>query len=288
MGMSIGICGYGWVGKAQHELFPNAVVYDEPLHLLYKDGERVDDKRWNTGLTEYLDDFVQVGRAAINACEVTFVAVPTPNTERGDLDTSIVEGVVDWCESEVIVIRSTCNPGTADKLKAETGKRIVTQPEYLGETVNHPLLDQNTRPFMILGGDPEDRRKVIETYQEAYNANITIRQVTNLEAEVIKLSENRAIAYKVAQCQELYDVCEAAGVDYYTVRDAVYGDDPRFNLWHTFVYPEARGMNSKCIPKDPIAWCAWAESLGVKPVITQTILEKNKEWVALNAVNRNS
>lgn len=252
----IGIVGYGWVGKAQHEMFPDAHVYDAPLEL--------------------------GSRTIINVCEVTFLAVPTPNLENGSLDTSIVEEVVDWCDSEVIVLRSTVQPGTADRLKAKTGKRIVTQPEYLGESTAHPLLDQSERPFMILGGDPPDRRKVIEAYQEVYNANISIRQVTNLEAEVIKLSENRAISFKVAQAQELYDACQAAGVDYYTVRDAVYGDDPRFNLWHTFVYPDQRGMDSKCIPKDVIAWCAWAESVGYNPAITQAILEKNQEWVASN------
>jgi UDPglucose 6-dehydrogenase len=237
------------------EMFPDAHMYDEPLKL--------------------------GSRAIINECEIVFVAVPTPNREDGALDTSIVEEVVGWCDAEVIVIRSTCQPGTADRLK-KLGKRIVTQPEYLGESVAHPLLDQGERPFMILGGDKADTRKVIEAYQEVYNANINIRQVTNLEAEVIKLSENRAIAYKVAQCQELYDVCQSAGVDYYTVRDAVYGDDPRFNLWFSFVYPEKRGMDSKCIPKDVIAWAAWAETVGYDPQITNALLAKNKEWNALN------
>lgn len=234
------------------ELFPESTVYDEPL---------------NIGT-----------RALVNFCEVAFVCVPTPNLHDGSLDVSIVEDVVSWCEADLIVLRSTVNPGTADKLKT-LGKRIVTQPEYLGETTAHPLLDQGNRPFMVLGGEPEDRRKVIEVYQEVYNANISIRQVTNTEAEIIKLSENRAIAFKVAQCQELYDACEAAGADYYTIREAVYGDDPRFNLWHTFVYPEKRGMESKCIPKDVYAWAAWAESLGYNPAITKALLKKNKGWI---------
>jgi UDPglucose 6-dehydrogenase len=165
-------------------------------------------------------------------------------------------------------------------------------PEYLGETAAHPMLKMSERPFMVLGGDPPDRRKVIEAYQGVYNANIAIRQVTNKEAEVIKLSENRAIAHKVAEIQELYDACEAAGVDYYTVRDAVYGDDPRFNLWFSFVYPERRGMDSKCIPKDVLAWKAWAESLGYTPSVTQAILDRNEQWTGKannpNAINSDS
>jgi UDP-glucose 6-dehydrogenase len=142
------------------------------------------------------------------------------------------------------------------------------------------MLDPRTRQWIILGGWKEDTRKVIEVYQQAYNANTMIRQVTAYEAEVIKLTENRAISYKVAQIQELYDVCEKAKIDFYIIRDAVYGDDPRFNLWWTFVYPDKRGFNSKCIPKDVYAWCAWAESLGYAPEITRALLERNKKWIS--------
>lgn len=268
MSEKVGIIGLGWVGKAQHELFPDAFVYDEPqlLEVHIRNRQAV----------------LRAGRAAINMCDVSFICVPTPSTDSGVLDTSIVEEVVSWCESNVIVIRSTVNPGDSDRFKKRYDKRIVTQPEYLGETPNHPMLNPKERPFMVLGGDPEDRRRVIEAYHSAYNANISIRQVSNLEAEVIKLSENRAIMYKVMECQELYDVCEAAGVDYYTIRDAVYGDDPRFNLWFSFVYPDNRGTNSKCIPKDPLAWVAWAESVGVEPQIMKAMLAKNEDYMKQN------
>jgi UDPglucose 6-dehydrogenase len=175
---------------------------------------------------------------AEDKCDVAFICVPTP-LKDGKLDTSIVEEAIKNCQEDLIICRSTVMPGTCDKL-SKLGKHIVFQPEYLGETVNHPMTDQKTRPFIILGGEPADRRKVIELYQKCYNANISIRQVTNYEAEIIKMTENRMIAFKVAQCNELYDVCEVANVDYYTIRDAVFSDDPRANLWFSFVYPEKR------------------------------------------------
>lgn len=245
--MKTAVIGEGWVGKSMIELFPDSVVFDGPK---------------------------EIGSVALaNDCDVAFVCVPTPNREDGSLDTSIVERVVDWSESDLIVIRSTVNPGTTDELKKKTGKHIVVQPEYLGETPKHPMLNPAERQFMIIGGEPEDRRKLINLYTGVYNANIAIRQVSALEAEVIKLSENRAIMFKVAQCQELYDACESAGVDYYTVRDSVYGDDPRFDLWFSFIFPEARGANSKCIPKDVLAWAAWAES----SPLTDSLLQYNQE-----------
>lgn len=207
--------------------------------------------------------------------EVAFVCVPTPPGIGGALDTSIAETIIRDCREPLIIVRSTVMPGTAAKFP---GKHVVIHPEYLGETVAHPF-SETARPFMILGGETDDRRAAIALYQTVYNANIRIREVTAYEAEVIKLSENRAIAFKVAQCQELYDVCQAAGLNYNTIREAVYGDDPRFNLWWTFVYPEARGFNSKCIPKDVYAWAAWAESLGYDPVVTRTMLAVNDGYI---------
>lgn len=257
--MKITVIGNGWVGKAMMSLFPDAYLYSHGIGT----------------------------KEEANKSNIAFICVPTPNKEfvpgkingEAELDMSIVEEVVSWCTCPLLVMRSTVNPGTCDALSSKFKRRIVMQPEYLGETVNHPMTNQKERPFIIIGGKPEDRRKVIEVYQNVYNANTKIRQVTALEAEWIKLSENRAIAFKVAQCQELYDVCEKAGVDYYTIRDAVYGDDPRFNLWFTFIYPEKRGFKSKCIPKDVYAWCAAAESLGYKPEITRALLGRNRKWI---------
>jgi UDPglucose 6-dehydrogenase len=248
----IKIYGYGWVGKAMKTLFPDALIHDPQQNFINE---------------EFAD--------------VSFICVPTLLKDN-KLDCSIVEEVVKGCNSSLIIIRSTVMPGTCDRLE-KLGKNIVFQPEYLGETINHPMTVQKDRPFMVLGGRPENRQRVIELYQNVYHANITIRQVTNYEAEVIKLSENRAIAYKVAQCQELYDACQKAGIDYYTIRDAVYGDDPRFNLWWTFVYPNKRGFNSKCIPKDVYGWATWAESVGYKPELTLKLLKENDKFINNNS-----
>lgn len=263
MGKSVGIVGFGWVGKSMHKLFPEALVYDSNQETL--------DSSVIKNIAKDMNE--------INNCDVAFVCVPTPNKKDGSLDSSIVESVIKECECPLIVIRSTVQPGTSDALKKKYNKHIVTQPEYLGETPSHPMIDPRTRQFLILGGDQKDRKALIDLYATVYNANVSIRQVSNKEAEVIKLSENRAIAFKVAQCQELYDVCEKAKVDYYVVRDAVYSDDPRFNLWFTFIFPDKRGFNSKCIPKDVYGWCAWAESLNYDPKLTRAMLEVNERYI---------
>lgn len=246
------IIGKGWVGKAMYELFPHSYIYTHKIGT----------------------------KEEVRKSDIVFVCVPTPVINKGKLDTSIVEDCMSWIGTRpLIVVRSTVNPGDCDKWEHKYKCRIIMQPEYLGETPSHPMLDPKTRPFLIIGGSKDNRQELIELYQTVYNANISIRQVSNLEAEIIKLSENRAIAFKVAQCQELYDICNKCEVDYYTIRDAVYGDDPRFNLWWTFVFPDKRGFNSKCIPKDVYAFSAWAEKLNYNPKITKAILDKNEEWI---------
>lgn len=250
--MKVGILGgKGFVGRAMQKLFPDALLFG-------RDAKQSD----------------------IDSCDAIFVSVPTDLKEIGQvLDTSIVEDVVSKCNSPLIIIRSTLNPGTCDYLEQKYKKNIVMMPEYVGETIAHPLLEEAKRPFLIIGGKKENRRKVVELMQSVYNSNITIRQVTNIEAEVIKLSENRAIAFKMMQIQELYDVCEKAGLDFYTIRDAVYGDDPRFNLWFTFVYPDKRGFNnSKCLRKDVPAFAMWAESIGIDPELTWALIRKSNDY----------
>jgi UDPglucose 6-dehydrogenase len=244
------IYGAGWVGKAVKGLFPDALVYDPHLGLL------------DTGLADF-------------GC----ICVPTPLKSDGSLDASIVEDVVKNAKEEILIIRSTVNPGDCDRWTKLYKKNIVFQAEFLGETPNHPLLDETKRQFIVIGGEPQLRRKVIDLYATVYNSNITIRQLTLYEAEIAKLTENRAIGFKVMQLHELYEACEKAGVDYYTIRDTVYGDDPRFNLWFSFIYANNLGFDSsKCLKKDIPAWAAWAESIGYNPEITNLLVKKSREY----------
>src|SRR5438552_2471956 len=100
---SVAIVGYGAVGRGIHQLFPDAVIYDEPIGVGSRD--------------------------EVNASEYAFVAVPTPRNPDGSCDTAIVEGVVSWIQSGTIILRSTVAVGTTDRLVQSTGKRLVFQPE---------------------------------------------------------------------------------------------------------------------------------------------------------------
>lgn len=251
----ITIVGYGVVGRAMHALFPDALIYN---------GEKNP-----VGKLKYKD---------INKADAAFICVPTPTKESGHCDTSIVEDVVSKLTTPLIIIRSTIEPGTTDMLSKKYGKNIVFCPEYVGETIAHPLTNEKNRQFLILGGEKKNTNKAIEVFKMVYNASVKIRQMTAIEAEVTKYLENRHIAFTVAECNEAYDLCKALGVDYNNVREAVFQDDPRMSPYWTFVYPNNRGFKSKCIPKDIYAIVAKAKDAGFTMEITEKILEVNEKW----------
>lgn len=239
----------GWVGRSMVKLFPDTYQYTSKIGT----------------------------KEEVNKRDIAFICTPTP-FDGYRLDVSIIEEIMKWIKCPLIIIRSTVNPGDCDKWQIKYGKKIVFIPEYLGETPNHPLLDPKSHDFLIIGGETDYKREVIDLLMTVYNANTKIRETTLLEAEVIKLTENRAIAFKVMQMHELHDVCEKAGVNYNTIRMAVYNDDPRFNLWFTAIYKQKGFNNSKCLRKDVPAWCAWAESIGYTPKLTRALVTRSNEY----------
>jgi UDPglucose 6-dehydrogenase len=253
--MRIGIVGYGHVGKAIHALFPDAVVYDAPKEMGSK--------------------------AKVNNCEIVFVCVPTPSLPDGTCDTSIVEEVVVWLTAKVIVIRSTVPVGFTDAMKELTGKRIVFQPEYYGETIDHHFSDLRHRTWLTFGGSGDDVGLVIRAYQQVYNAEVRIRQTDARTAEMAKYMENCFLALKVTFCNEFYDIAGAHGIDYNELRE-VWLEDPRIGRSHTFVYEDNRGYGGKCLPKDVSALIGMADEKAVNSDLMKSVQHKNNNLCAKN------
>ncbi len=246
---SVAIVGVGAVGRAMRGLFPEAVLYDEPLGL--------------------------GAREQVNRCRFAFVCVPTPADASGACDTSIVEGVVRWIESEFIVIRSTVSPGTTERLARTYGKRVVFQPEYgPGETPDHPYADVRDIPWMILGGPRPWTVPVCDLHKRVVNSNVVIQQTDATTAELAKYMENAFLAMKVAFCNEFYDLAGAAGVDYNELRE-LWLLDPRIGRSHTWVHPDDRGFGGKCLPKDLSAVLSTADDLEVPAVLLRAVAESN-------------
>lgn len=246
----IGIVGFGFVGRSMKQVFgDDAITYD------VKDGPP--------------------GRARINACDVVFVCVPTPVNEDGACDTSVVEECVGWIDAPQIVLRSTVRPGTTERLRRQTGKRVIFQPEYIGETPAHPMVDARKHEFIVLGGPTAETSLVADLYAGYYHSDVRFYFTDSTTAEVVKYMENAFYAAKVIFCNEFYDIARAHGVDYNELRE-VWLADPRISRDHTFVYPDNRGFSGKCLPKDVSAIIHSSLGRGMVPSLLQAIMAINE------------
>ena len=247
----VGIVGYGHVGRAMKELFLDAVVYDKYLMI----GSEED----------------------INKCNIAFICVPTPMGRDGRCDVSCVDEVLSWLNTDVIIIRSTVPVGYTREKAEKLNKRIVFQPEYYGETHNHPLANLQNRKWIVLGGVTEDISLVLKEYKKVYTAEIQIIKTDSDTAEMAKYMENAYLATKVIFCNEMYDIAHAYGIDYDELRE-IWLMDPRINSSHTFVYEDDRGYGGSCFPKDMYALKKIAENKNIDCGLISAVIEKNKKY----------
>ena len=238
------------VGGIMHQLFPDAVMYDEPKGI----GTREE----------------------VNDTDFAFVCVPTPKLESGKCDTSIVDDVLTWLNpKQVIILRSTVPVGYTYKKYFNSDKDIIFQPEYFGETPNHPFANPYNRSWITLGGNPKLTSKVADLYQTVFTSDLIINQVNSQTAELAKYMENSFYSVKVTFCNQFYDLAKAMGVDFHQLTET-WLLDPRIGRSHTDVYPDKRGYGGKCLPKDTAAIIYQGDKLGVNMSLLKAAEEANQ------------
>jgi UDPglucose 6-dehydrogenase len=188
---------------------------------------------------------------------------------------------VAWVQAPLIIVRSTVAPGTTDRLRDKYNKRIVFQPEYLGETPAHVFGNMAEREFVVLGGTPEDVSAAADFYKHYYNSLVRFYFCDAVTAELCKYMENAFYAVKVTFVNEFYDIAQAHGVDFNVLRE-MWLADTRISRDHTFVYPDSRGFSGKCLPKDCNAIVRSCEERGCEPKFMKACLAINDEFRRLN------
>ena len=243
------------------------------IKSFFKDQPNIDVKVYDTNMS--CTNFTSIKDLNAWEADYAFIAVPTPMSEDGSCDTSIVEDMIHRVDAGVYIIRSTVSPGTTDRLaRAYTAKNIVFSPEYFGETANHPLNDMSERAFHILGGSSDATALVCELYKEVYQDCI-FYCVDATTAEVIKYAENAYLGTKVVFVEELKCICDAIGVDFWKVREG-WLLDPRINRSHTLPGKEGfAGFGGKCLPKDINAIAVASKRAGYYPHFIQAVLDNN-------------
>lgn len=269
--MVVGVIGNGFVGHAMTLLRPGVevLVWDitpdkcEPIGLGFK-------------------QFVEQS-------EVVFVAVPTPMNPDGTCHLNIVENVVSKVRTHdqnvPIVLRSTVLPGTCDNLD------VSFMPEFLTEKNWHE--DFKCCEQWIIGThEPSLVSKLVHMFSQAHAAGcINNKQVIHMQpaqAEMIKYIKNCFLATKVSFFNEMYQTCQAIGVDFELTRQ-IACDDTRIGHGHSTVpgHDGKRGYGGTCFPKDTNALLRFMEQHGVISHVLSGAVTRNemidrveKDWIS--------
>lgn len=233
------LIGYGWVNQYMGKYFKNAHYVTNDGVIRSQDGETI------------IRDTNQIGINGLHY-DLAIIGVPTPmNKETGQCDTSIVENVVENYAPIVdnFLIKSTVEIGTTDRLSKKYNARIAMSPEYVGETLGHPLLEARRDAFQIIGGEPDVANTIAEFFYKVLHASAPIFLCTAKEAEIIKYCENMWIMRRVDYWNDVYEIAETMGASFNAIREGLVLD-PRMSRTHSFVYKDNRGWSGKCLPKD--------------------------------------
>lgn len=270
----IGIVGQGFVGSAVYEGFKD--------HFEIFKYDKFDDNKSNTNL-----------EGVVLNSDVIFVCVPTPMiSETGQASIHIVKEVIediDLIAGEfdlfpTIVVKSTVPPGTIDYLNTLTQNAEVTfNPEFLTEA--NAVNDFKNQNRIIIGtSDGYPANNVIDVFAKVF-PNVHTVVCDSKEAEMCKYTINNFLTVKVSFANEIYDICEAYGIEYDNVSDLVQLD-PRLGTSHWMVPgPDGdRGFGGHCFPKDLQAINYIAASVGVKANVlkatwkTNNRVREDRDW----------
>jgi len=252
--MRIGIVGLGFVGRAVQHYFLREhitpVVYDTGKHI--------------GSLQE------------VSEADIIFLCLPTPFKNPEGYDDSALWGTMKYIEGKkIIVIKSTVLPGTTDEMQNTYPQHtILFNPEFL--RAKTALKDFLHPQRQIIGYTKKSRpiaKRVLALLPKAPRQMV----MRATEAEMVKYFCNAFLALRVVFANQMYDLCEALGINYERVKNAA-GYDPRIGHSHFDIFHDGyRGYGGSCLPKDVKTLAQFAQKKGVKVEllkITDSINEK--------------
>jgi len=258
MKTKIGIIGYGFVGKAVANSF---VGYDD-IKLKINDPAYPD-------ISKSIDKIKA-------KCEAIFVCVPTPQTEHGECDTSILEGVLEQLlgYEGVVICKSTAPPILYRRLENTLGLKLVHAPEFLtAKNAN----DDYINPVKIVIGCKQKLWEEAAQYITPYVSGACgVDYCSIAEAAMFKYVANTMLAMKVVMNNEYENICEKFNINWENIIEIAEADHRLGDTHWRVPGPDGkRGFGGACFPKDTAALLNMADELDVEMSMLLTATRTN-------------
>ena len=213
---------------------------------------------------------------AVNATDVVFIAVGTPEKDDGSADLGPTFDVArSICKAatspKFIVLKSTVPVGTNKEIKelikkeSELPHEIINNPEFLKEGA---AIDDFLHPDRVVIGCESDRAQKVmgEIYAPFTKEGHPILFMSNTSAELTKYAANSFLSVKISFANELAALADKVGADIDEVRKG-FTSDNRINS--AFFYPGV-GYGGSCFPKDVQALIHTAKANGCSMDIVES------------------
>lgn len=181
----------------------------------------------------------------------------------------------------MVVLRSAVLPGTTEELvipalERHSGKKagsdfgVCVNPEYLRERTS---VEDIRKPWVTVIGELDKRSG--DMLEGLYRwATCPLYRISVKEAEMQKFVHNLVNAAKISFFNEMRLVCERIGVNAEKIIPVVAKSAEA--LWNAEYGTKNYGpFGGKCLPKDTVAFLAWAKKGGMETRLMEAVLEIN-------------
>jgi UDPglucose 6-dehydrogenase len=258
--MKIGIVGFGYVGQAIGWAYKN-------------NGLIVRDPKMSNSAS--LDKFVD--------CDAIFICVPSPSTDDGHCDSSILEQVLKELlfvtiqnPNIVLISKTTVTPSVYKCLQQEY-PNLVHVPEFL--TQANATTDYANANYCVIGGDYDWAVKARSIISEGRKLNHDKHIIVNIEtAALYKYMMNSYLATKVTFMNDFKKIADVLDVN---IKDLTHlaSYDSRIGSSHMKVPgPDGEyGWGGACFPKDIAAIQMEALDLNIDLELLGRVEDINKK-----------
>ena len=261
----VSIVGLGFVGSAMYESFELKGVKQLYGYDKYKNG----------------------GIGSFDEClnsEICFLALPTPfSYEENKYDKKAIESVCKDLEKYnykgLVVLKSTVEPETTDKLSLKYNLKMVHNPEFL--TARTAFVDFHNQNHIVLGKGTnclDEDLNIVKKFYKKYYPLASISLCNSIESESMKSFVNCFYSVKIQFFNELYLLCQKNNSDYNKVRELMLRNG-WINSMHTDVPgPDGRlSYGGLCFPKDTNALLRYMNEKKIPSQVLNAVINERNE-----------